>query len=190
MSALSSAAGRSGSASPAAPEALSFQAIYHAHVGYLWNSLRRLGVAERDLEDVAHDALLAIHAKLGDYDASRPLRPWLFGFAYRVAADYRKRARRRLPVEDGDAQESVDSSPDAEAEAIAREQRAAVARTLASMPVERAAVLTMMDIDGCSAPEVASALGIPINTVYSRLRVARDEFATSVKRQPPLRGAR
>src|SRR6185295_3483972 len=72
-----------------APE--TFRAIYRAHVGYVWSSLRRLGVPERDVEDVAHDTMFAVYRKLAEYDPSRPLRPWLFGYAYRFAADYRKR---------------------------------------------------------------------------------------------------
>jgi RNA polymerase sigma-70 factor (ECF subfamily) len=48
----------------------------------------------------------------------------------------------------------------------------------------------MMDIEGHSAPEVSEALGVPLNTVYSRLRVAREEFTAAVRRRTSLGGVR
>ena len=45
-----------------------FHALYRAHVGYVWNSVRRLGVPERDVEDVTHDTMFAVYRKLADFD--------------------------------------------------------------------------------------------------------------------------
>src|SRR5690349_23546888 len=84
-----------------------FPAVFREHLGYVWHALRRLGVRERDLEDVTHDVFLAVFRKLEQYDPARPLRPWLFGFAFRVASDYRERARHRWEVA-GD----LDATPD------------------------------------------------------------------------------
>jgi RNA polymerase sigma-70 factor (ECF subfamily) len=171
-------------------QAEQFHRIYAAELSYVWSSLHRLGVPPRDVEDVAHETLLSVYRKLKDYDASRPLRPWLFGFAYRTAADYRKRMQRRpeVGVEELASREPVHEGPDAEQELARHEDRALVALALQGMPIERSAAFVMMEIDGHSAPEVAEALGIPLNTVYSRMRVAREEFTAAVRRLQTSRG--
>src|SRR5438552_2588961 len=77
-------------------EALStLRALFDAHAGYVWSTLRRLGVPSADLEDLTHDVFLQVYRRLDVYDPLRPVRPWLFGFAYRIASQHRRRAHRR-----------------------------------------------------------------------------------------------
>lgn len=71
----------------------SFRAIFDVELGYVWKTLRRLGVHERDREDVANEVFMVVHRQLATFDTSRPLRPWLFGIAFRRALDYRRLAR-------------------------------------------------------------------------------------------------
>jgi len=158
-------------------------AIYEAELPYVWESLRRLGVREADLEDVAHDLFIALQRRLPDYDPARPLRPWLFGFALRVASDYRKSARVRLEVVAA-PRDTADARPGAEERLAAREARDLILRALDSLTLEQRAVLALHDLDGYSMPEIAQALGEPLNTLYSRLRAARIEFTAAVRRLP------
>ncbi len=155
-------------------------AVFEEHFGYVWNSLRRLGVREVDLEDLAHEVFLKVHATLGKFDATRPMRPWLFGFAYRVAADHRRLARNRLEVT-GVHAEAIDSAPGADERLQAAEQKVFVDRALSEMDLDRRAVLVLHDVDGVPVPEIAGALSNPLNTAYSRLRLAREELARVVK---------
>src|SRR5262245_32120237 len=86
------------SASADWPEKTSFAELFEEYFAYVWHSLRRLGVPERDLEDVTHDVFIRVYGRLDTRDPARPLRPWLFGFALRLAAEYRRRARNRLEL--------------------------------------------------------------------------------------------
>jgi RNA polymerase sigma-70 factor (ECF subfamily) len=163
-----------------------FEAIFDGEFGYVTNSLRRLGVREGDLNDQVQEVFLTVHRILDDYDPSRPLRPWLFGVAYRVAARYRGGVQRRREVSfDGEQdalEQTVDPHPPADV-AIDREQRRAlVLHAIERIDLSRRAVFVMSEIDGHAMPEIAHALGIPLNTAYSRLRLAREEFAGAVKR--------
>ncbi len=155
--------------------------LFEEHFAYVWNALRRLGVREADLEDLVHDVFLKVHLRLAEYDASRAFRPWLFGFAYRVAADYRRLARHRVEVLGSHADPTDPAgAPDRQVE-VAQQWRL-VHEALDSIELDRRAVFVLHDIDGESAPSVAEALSIPLNTVYSRLRVAREEFGVAVRR--------
>jgi RNA polymerase sigma-70 factor (ECF subfamily) len=54
-----------------------FRAVFDQEFGYVWNTLRRLGVRNADLEDVTHEVFLVFHRRMADYDPARPLRPKL-----------------------------------------------------------------------------------------------------------------
>jgi RNA polymerase sigma-70 factor (ECF subfamily) len=157
-----------------------FRAIFETGFDYVWNTLRRLGVAPADLEDVSHDVLFAVYRKLDSYDPARPLRPWLFAFSYRAGSEYcRRRRMRREVVELG---EVIDAGPLVDERLVDQESRALVAAALASLDLDRRAVFVMHDLDDISIPEIARCLDIPLNTAYSRLRVARERFVKALAR--------
>jgi len=141
-------------------------------------ALRRLGVGHADLKDVSQELFLAVHRQLATFDATRPIRPWLFGFALRFAANHRKLARLRDHV-------SIDAMPhhappaprDANVEA-----RDLVLRALETMPYERRVAVVMHDLEGWGAPEIERELRIPLGTVYSRIRLGRIDFRDAVTR--------
>lgn len=153
----------------------SFHHVYRTELGYVLSTLRRLGVRPGDTEDVAHDVFVAVYRHIADYDASRPLRPWLFGFAYRIARDHKKLARHRhevgeLPTEPADSA----AQPD---EALEEERlRRLLLRVLDALDFEKRSIIVMHDVDGMPVPEIAKLLEVPINTAYSRLRLARAAF--------------
>jgi RNA polymerase sigma-70 factor (ECF subfamily) len=165
-----------------------FRALFEAEMSYVFHTLYRLGVRRADLEDVTHEVFVAVHRALPDYDPTRPLRPWLFGFAFRFASDYRRRARFSREVAREKTPEVADEAPPADEQLAAEQARRLVIDALQALPLERRAVLVMHDIDGHAMPEIADALSIPLNTAYSRLRVARADFKAAVKRMRLRRG--
>lgn len=170
------------STAQAAPPFL--EAAYRAHFEHVWHTLRRFGVADRDLEDAAHEVFIIAHRRADSYDPDRPLRPWLSGIAWRVASDDRKRARNRreyvgIIVEPASQQ---GSAPD---QLAAASDRALVHSALAELPDDQRAVFVMHELDGFSMPEIHEALGSPLNTLYSRLRLARSKFRQAVLRLRP-----
>jgi RNA polymerase sigma-70 factor (ECF subfamily) len=161
-----------------------FRDIFRSEYSYVTNSLRRLGVREADLEDLAHEVFLAVHKRIDTYDPARPLRPWLFGIAFREASDYRRLARHHREVVT-DVIEGLDSAPLPDDAVFASQARDLVHRALDTLDLDKRSVIVMCDIDGCAVPEIAEALSIPLNTAYSRLRLARAEFTKAIRR---LRG--
>jgi RNA polymerase sigma-70 factor (ECF subfamily) len=159
----------------------SLHAIFEAEASYVGVSLRRLGVRERDLEDLTHDVFVIVHKHLEDYDPERHLRPWLFGIAVRVALGYRRRAAHHLELVK-DTIEAADPAPLADEQLDAQRARSVVLRALDDVPLERRSVFILHDIDGIAMPEIAQVMSVPLNTGYSRLRHARAEFNTPVQR--------
>jgi RNA polymerase sigma-70 factor, ECF subfamily len=159
---------------------LDFRTIFQLELAYVMSSLRSLSVPPKDLEDMAHEVFLAVHAQLDAYDPSRPLRPWLFGFAFRVAAAYRRKARRETELVDQDDVLDGGDAPDAELER--NRKRRLVLAALDQLDLDRRAVFILHEIDGLTCEQVARTLEIPVGTVYSRLRLARDDFSAAVRR--------
>jgi RNA polymerase sigma-70 factor (ECF subfamily) len=166
-------------ASPVAGASADFESIFRTQFAYLWNTLRRLGIHSSDLEDVTLDLLCRVHRDLPNYDPARPLRPWLFGFAFRLASDYRRLARHRLELCGLDI-DGADPTPDVLERLVSAEDRTLIEAALSRVSLDRRAVLMLHEIDGCSAPAIAAALMVPVNTVYSRLRLGRAELAQAV----------
>jgi len=160
---------------------MDFRALFEEHVSYVWSSLRRLGVRDEDRDDLTQEVFMTAHDLLADFDATRPFRPWVFAISYRIVLRYRRRLGRARTVS-GESEEVLDPVPSAQAQLEAAEGRALVTRALAGIELSRRAVFIMKEIDGQDVPEIAAALGIPLNTAYSRLRLAREDFRQVVTR--------
>jgi RNA polymerase sigma-70 factor, ECF subfamily len=165
----------------AASDRPTFRAVFDAEHGYVWNTLRRLGVREADLKDQCQEVFMVIHGLLPDYDPSRPLRPWLFGIAYRIALRHRSLARHRREAFE-EVEDRADAAPRADEQIEAAQRRALVLEAIDEIDLPKRAVFVMTEIDGATMPEIADALAIPLNTAYSRLRLARGEFAEAIQR--------
>lgn len=166
---------------------LEFRALFREHFSYVWHTLRRLGIADRDLEDITHDVFLEVYRARHRYDPTRPPRAWLFGFAFRMASHHRRRGRQRFEVLD-DPGERADAAPTALERVITTEALGVAHTALEALEIHRRAVFLMHEVDGFSIPEVAEALSIPLNTAYSRLRLARQEFRERVRLLRAIQG--
>lgn len=163
--------------------ALDFRTVFESHYDYVWLSLRRLGVHDRDREDIVNEVFFRVHGRLETYDSSRPLRPWLFAFCVRCAADYRKLARHRREEDPPEHEAwSADPSPGPDERLLASERWKLVARALDTLDLAHRSVFVMHEIDQVPVPTLAEALGIPVGTAYTRLRAARQDFAAFVRR--------
>lgn len=161
-----------------------FRELYQAHVGFVWRNLRRLGVADRDVEDKVQEVFVVAHRRWEEFeDRGHGPRAWLFQILLRVASDAR-RHRRRHPV-DPDGGIAQDRQFVEAPQTKALQQRQALDlldQALEGVEVGRRAVLVLHEIEQMTAPEIARTLEIPLNTVYSRLRVARVELEQELAR--------
>ena len=158
-----------------------FRVIFDRDYAYVWHSLRRLGVAEADCDDVANEVFVAVHKQFDRYDPARASRPWLFAFCARFASDYRRLARHRYEAT-SEGEGTLTTSNDPETEALRREANALLLAALDALDDERRQVFVLHEMDELPIPEVARVLAIPVGTAYTRLRSARQEFTASARR--------
>ncbi len=127
------------------------------------------------VEDVAHDVFVAVYRHWDDRDPSRPLRPWLFGFCFRLASDHRKLARHR---HEGPALAHEPADPARLPDELVADERLRRRRLAAldAMDFDKRSLVVMHDLEGIGVPEIAALRAVPLNTAYSRLRLARAEF--------------
>ena len=106
-----------------------------------------------------------------------------------LAQDARRHRRRHPEDMDGGMALSRQSVEAEQTGAIVRrEELDRLDRALASIDIDRRAVLVLYEIEEQTAPEIARTLGLSVNTVYSRLRVARAELEMALKREHLRRG--
>lgn len=154
-----------------------FQRLFEAEYVYVCRSLRRLGVGDADATDVAQELFLLVHRELPRYDRQRPLRPWLYAFVVRLAANHRKLRRHAHERGGDDGLASATTEADDGAVATTRDL---VLRALGALDDDKRTVLVLFDLEGFDGKEIAMMVGVPPNTVYSRLRLAREAFRAAV----------
>jgi RNA polymerase sigma-70 factor (ECF subfamily) len=154
--------------------------LYEQHFPMVWRTLRRLGLGVTQAEDAAQDVFLVAHRRLGDFEGRSSESTWLVGIALRVAHQHRRRGV-RSPLQEPAQLELVASDargPDGEMEAArARDTLYALLQQL-SEPLRDAFVL--LELEELSGREAALWLGVPENTVYSRLRLAKERMRTAL----------
>ena len=153
----------------------------------LYGFLVRSGARHAELEDLAHDVFVTAMRKWSTFDATRPVRPWLLGIAYRVLLDLRRRASSSREV-GGELPDVAGEQQTGDDRVHAREAQALVQQALLSLEEDRRAAFVMCELQGMSPAEAAEAMGAPLATTYSRLRVAREEFTAAVRRIQLRRG--
>lgn len=181
-----SSAARLGAASRVVPP---IERLVEEHGSFVHRFLRRLGVASSDVEDEAIEVFVRVHARLADFDPTKPMRPWLAAFVVRVASESRRRTRNR-PVPSSDRSDPVEPSANPEESAADAQKRARLGAALDGLSDEQRVVLVMAFIEGMTMPEIAEILSIPLNTGYSRLRLARDELKAVLADLRPSGGRR
>jgi RNA polymerase sigma-70 factor (ECF subfamily) len=161
---------------------VSFSVLYREHFRFVWRVARGLGVPAPRIEDAVQDVFVVVHRRLAEYDGRAPLRAWLFEITRRVAHDHRRTVRRKESAEPLDEAMGDSAQPGPARLAEAFEDLRLVEAILADMDEERCEVFVLAEIEQMTAPEIAETLGCNLNTVYSRLRRARETFHAAAAR--------
>lgn len=156
----------------------SFEDIYRRHYAMVWRSARRLGVGDAELDDLVQEVFVVAHRRLPDFEGRSAISTWLFGITYRVVRDHRRSAAARARREALATGGRPPTEPD---QKLSRVQAASILdELLATLDDDQREVLVMAEIMHLTAPQIAELTGAKLNTVYSRLRLARRAFDTAL----------
>lgn len=169
------------------------------HASFLRATLRRLLVRAADIDDVLQQVLLATNRILPRFDPARAaeparaLRGLLHLVCVRCATTHRRRVQRRREVSVEQHPEVVaavsDPSHDVEEQLLARERARGVLDLLAAIPADRREVVCAYDLQGESMEAIASALGVPLNTAWSRRHKGHEDLRAALRRRAASTGS-
>ena len=156
----------------AAPAA-GFEDIYEAHASRVLRTLRRLGVREADLEDVAQEVFVVVHRKLPEFAGRSSLKTWLFGICVRMASGWRQRAHVQRESMGQSAPERANSGELAVRSIALKQARVQLDALLEQLDEDKRTVFVLFKLEQFSMAEVGETLGVPQQTAWSRLYAAR-----------------
>jgi RNA polymerase sigma-70 factor (ECF subfamily) len=168
--------------------ALTFDAVYDEYVDFVWRSLRRLGVSERAADDLAQEVFLVVHRRLHEWEGRASLKTWLFAIVLGIVRNHRRAVRRKdAPLQpldgvDGNWPPERSSEHGPHAAAQNAEARHILYALLERLDDDKRAVFVLAELEQLTVPEIAEALGVNANTIYTRLRAARMEFDQALAR--------
>lgn len=149
----------------------------YAHYGpRLRVYMRKLGTDAAASEDLVQEAMAAVWNKAKLFDPAKAnANTWIFTIARNRRIDLIRRERRpEIDAEDPSLQGDAPDSP--EAGMIARRNAVAIRAALAELPPDQAEVIRMSFFEDRPHGAIAAALGVPLGTVKSRLRLAFRRF--------------
>jgi RNA polymerase sigma-70 factor (ECF subfamily) len=164
----------------AAADRVAFAAVY-AHYGpRLRTYMRKLGADAAASEDLVQEAMAAVWNKARLFDPAKAnANTWIFTIARNRRIDLIRRERR--PEIDGEDPSLQDEAPDSPEQAIiTRRNAAAIRAALADLPPDQADVIRMSFFEDRPHGAIAAALGVPLGTVKSRMRLAFRRFRTAL----------
>lgn len=178
---MSHASGARGDRPPTAAVP-SFDDVYGEHFDFVWWSVQRLGVPTDSIDDVVQDVFVVVHRKLGTFAGRSSLRSWLYGIVRKVASNFWRTRDRRGAEPLSELEIADEATPDPFAAMENAEELRLLHALLMKLDRPKREVFVLAELEQMTAPEISDAIGIKLNTVYSRLRTARAEFERALER--------
>ncbi len=157
--------------------------VYADHFKFVWRCLKSLGVPEQQLDDAVQEVFLVVGSKIDSFDGRHEITTWLYAIALRIARRSRRQSARQR-ARFLSAEDAAEQSTDDESHALTLEKRQKLSlaqRALEELDEPKREAFVLSAIEGLSAPEMVPILGVPLNTVYSRIRAAKKAFTARVR---------
>jgi RNA polymerase sigma-70 factor, ECF subfamily len=164
----------------------SFQELCAQYFEFVWKCARAFGSKSDEIDDIVQDVFLVAQRRHADLKDERLARSWIYSITRRVVSSQRRRRRER----DSRAASDIDSLTSSERSPLAAAEHNLEVRLLSmlldGLEERKREVFVLSEILEMSGREIAETIGVPMNTVYSRLRAAREEFDAAAQRQRKL----
>jgi RNA polymerase sigma-70 factor (ECF subfamily) len=164
--------------------------LFEEHAAFVARTLRRLGVPDADIEDALQDVFMVAQSKLDVIEAGKE-QGFLFAITRSRASSVRRsisRTIRRIDLA-REGEERVESAPDSGDRAEKEHARTILDKVLDELTVDLRTVLVLHELEELELTAIAELLEVPVGTVTSRLRRAREKFEVQAARVRALLAA-
>ncbi len=159
----------------AAGDMSAFEDLVDRHRMAVYRLARSVTGNHHDADDAAQETFLRVYRSLSSFDPSRPFKPWLKRITYNTSLNtVRARKIRSRGFVDIDLPEVADQSPRQSERMEAKQSIASVDHAVQTLPSDLRATLLLRAVEGMSYKDIATAMGVKIGTVMSRLSRARE----------------
>ncbi|MFH1898838.1 MAG: sigma-70 family RNA polymerase sigma factor [Candidatus Desantisbacteria bacterium] len=154
-----------------------FEQVYNEFSGFVYNVSLKITRNSHDAEEVTQDTFMKIYRKLKTFGFCSSFKTWVYRIAVNTAINYQrssiKKESQKVDFETV-ALTISDDKATAEDNIIRQEDVVQLDLLLKTLKPEHRVCLILREIEGLSYQEMASVLEIPVNTVRSRLKRARE----------------
>jgi RNA polymerase sigma-70 factor (ECF subfamily) len=166
---------------------LRFLDVYDDCFELVWRTVRRLGIPSAGAEDAVQEVFFTVHRWLGDFQGRSSVNTWVFAIVLHVVRHYRRSWRRKDLPHATAPDTPIDELPDRRGKnplqaTEIRDKLRLVDDLLRALDDDKREVFVLAHLEQMTAPEIAEILEENVNTVYSRLRAAREEFEQALER--------
>jgi RNA polymerase sigma factor (sigma-70 family) len=160
--------------------------LFERYQHHVRRFLMRLGVSTADLDDLVQLSFLEVIVASRNFDGRCSARAWLLGVAATMVRRQRRsfaRMTARLGAWSRARQEGHAETPSETFEG--RETETRFWDALEHLSRKKREVFVLVTLEGASGEDAAVALGVPLNTVWTRLHHARDELRHRLREEAP-----
>jgi len=155
-----------------------FKALFEHFAPRIKGFLIKAGCSADEAEEIAQATLIAVWSKAAQFDpASAGAAAWIFTIARNLRIDaVRRAARIGRPGPEAALDEEPDPGQSADTMMSRAEDTARVAAAIEKLSAEQSTVIRLSFIEEQPHSEIATALGVPLGTVKSRIRLAMNRL--------------
>lgn len=169
---------------------LDVAAAYRQHAGFVANVIQGLTGRGPQVEELLHEVFIVAHKKRHTYDGRAAVRTWLYGIARHLCLRHNRGRRRFFGLLERAQREPEVGPPSPEAKILDDERAALVHQVLDTLPLPLREVFVLHELEEQGGAEIAELLQLPIGTVWTRLRTARQKFTAGLERRRKKEEAR
>ncbi len=161
-----------------------FEQVYKATCGFVYNVALRITNNSANAEEVAQDVFMKIYHSLKSFQFRCAFKTWVYRITVNTAINrYRKSIREEKNRVDYDSIiGSLPSSRSTAEDAVRSDNETRLNMLLEMLNPDHKVCLVLREIEGLSYQEIAAALKIPVNTVRSRLKRARQALLEEARK--------
>jgi RNA polymerase sigma-70 factor (ECF subfamily) len=171
-----------------ADPALDIDALYNQHARFLTRVLIRLVGDLPAADDLLQETFLIAYRKRASFDCRGAPRAWLYGIATNLAMRHRRGAGRLLRALGLYGQEPTQSPSGPDEDLEKADAANIVRRALEALPFKQREVFVLYELEELDGGTIADLIGIPINTVWTRLHHGRKRFEDLVRKHARREG--